>query len=481
MRRFSLGSAADRKVVTLDVRGATLSVVRMKPDGATSRQEQELPSEAAARAAGEKVAQELLGRGYVEHGREKPATAHSSPARPRSEAAAANGAHRAAPPDASGPSGLFDDLELVEPTAPPLARLAPAPSSTGDAPRKPKKKAGKKGKGQKNPDALDRRVLAVFAAVGLAIVGGIGYMAYDLFLKPASIIGVWKGSMVEHEIGRSLTYTAYSLTLDGRRRATMAVDESSLSGTYSVKGSRLLLKFKDEDGDPVDREYRIKLDRATLALIDPDSGKLLVDLVRQFRQPEAESQAKADVAKDLVDEGARKADPEADKALASVEFGAKDGAFKLRHPPGWTAQTGGRPDNTYSYINLEKDPFKILTYADVTGSLVSGSDSANPGDFEEGSEFAPVHKAHEHFAKTGTGELADYQEGKPEVFKDSALGEGRISVFTASSGLFGEKLKGYHVTQLTRDRRVSVLAYGPESDFAKLRPTYLAVCRSLAQ
>jgi hypothetical protein len=289
--------------------------------------------------------------------------------------------------------------------------------------------------------------------------------------------------MVEHEIGQSLTYTAYSLTLDAAKRATMAIDASAMSGTYSVKGNKLLFKFKDEDGHEVDREYRFKLDRATLALIDADSGKLLVDLVRQFRQPDpvGEKKEKAAAAKDLVDVGDRPADPEADKALASVEFGAKDGAFKLRHPPGWTAQTGGRPDNTYSYINLEKDPFKIVVYADVTGSLISGSDSSNPSDFEEGSEFAPVQKAHEHFAKTGTDELGDYQEGKPEVFKDSALGEGRISVFTASAGLFGGKLKGYHVTTLTRNRRVSVLAYGPEEDFAKMRPTYLAVSRSLAQ
>jgi len=477
MRRFSLGEAVDRKVVVVEVKGTTLAVVRMKPDGSSAKQEQTLPSEAAARAAADKVAAELLGRGFVEHGR-----ASAAPVAKARSTAHTSAASKPAAPTAT--PGLFDDLEPVEASAPPLARLAPLPASD-ESPARAKKKPGakkKKKKGPKDPDALDRRVLAAVAAVVLALVGGVGYMAYDLLLKPASILGVWKGSMVEHEIGRSLTHTSYSLTLDEARRATMAVDDSGpLSGTYVVKGDRLLLSLKDEDGEAVDREFRFKVDSATLGLIDPGSGKLLVDLVRQFKQPAAASRSKAESAKDLADVGDLKFDPEADKALASVELGAKDGAFRLRHPAGWAAETGGRPDNTYSHITLTKDPYRIAAYADVTGSLISGSDSADMSSIPEGSEFAPVHKAHEHFAKTGTDDLGDYQEGKPEVFKDSSLGEGRISVFTASAGLFGGKLKGYHATVLVRDRRISVLAYGPDGDFARMRPTYLAVCRSLSQ
>ena len=73
-------------------------------------------------------------------------------------------------------------------------------------------------------------------------------------------------------------------------------------------------------------------------------------------------------------------------------------------------------------------------------------------------------------------------EGKPAVFKGSSIGEGRISVFTASGGgLFGSKLRGYHVTLLTKDRRVSILCHCPEKEFAQFKPTFLAVCRSLAR
>src|SRR5207247_5842040 len=93
----------------------------------------------------------------------------------------------------------------------------------------------------------------------------------------------------------------------------------------------------------------------------------------------------------------------------------------------------------------------------------------------------PVHVAHELYKKTASEEFSDYSESKPIVFKGSSLGEGRISVFTAAGGgLFGSKLRGYHVTLLTKDRRVSILCHCPEKEFAKLTPTFLAVCRSFS-
>ena len=173
-------------------------------------------------------------------------------------------------------------------------------------------------------------------------------------------------------------------------------------------------------------------------------------------------------------------DKAADASLASVAFSPKDGAFKLRYPPGWESDTGSRPDNTYSWATFTKDSSKIQVYADVAGSLMSGSDSAQP--HEEGDESAPVHIAHELYKKTAGEEFTDFLDSKPAVFKGSELGEGRISQFTASGGgLFGSKLRGYHVTLLSRDRRVTILAHCPEKDFPKQKATFLAVCRSFSR
>jgi len=483
MRRFTLGSSVDRKVVVLELAGPVLSVTQVARDGTKKRKEQTLAGESAARAAADKLARELLAHGYVEHAERAAAKAKSSP--PPSPPKTKPAAPPPAAPELESngvPAALFEDLEPVEEAVAPLARLAHPPAdSHGDAPSPKKKKKKKSGKKKaSNPDGLDKRVLAGIGAVILAGIAGIGFIVYDSFLKPPSILGAWGGSMVEHEISRSLTHTSYRLVLDEKKNASMTIgEEDPLTGTYSIKGKRLSLVLKDEDGYQMNREYDFKLGRETLDLIDPEDGKLLVQMIHIRNAPGVVAPGNAADTKNLVDANAGAFDPDAEKALAAVEYSAKDGAFKLRHPPGWTAETGARPDNTYSYVILTKGSSKIQAYADIQGSLMSGSDSA--GEYEEGSEFAPVHKAHELYKRVAAEELSGYAEGRPDVFKGSALGEGRLSVFTASGGLFGGKLKGYHVTLLTRDRRVSILAYGPESEFETLRPTYLAVCRSFGR
>ena len=81
---------------------------------------------------------------------------------------------------------------------------------------------------------------------------------------------------------------------------------------------------------------------------------------------------------------------------------------------------------------------------------------SNQTQHEEGSELAPVHSAHELYARKAAEEYSDYVESKPTLIKIAGLGEGRIASFTASGGLFGSKIQGFRATFLTNDRRVSV-------------------------
>jgi hypothetical protein len=297
-------------------------------------------------------------------------------------------------------------------------------------------------------------------------------------LKPASIVGVWRGSMIEHEISKKLTHTRYDLILDKQKRASLTLQQKyTATGTYSFKGNRLKLSLKNEDGVSDDHDYKVKFDSVTLELIDPDKNELVVELHRSRDEPviggkPAESEAPTDLGE---------ADESADATLASVDFSPKDSAFRLRYPNGWGPETGSRPDNTYSWGKFTKGAATIDVYADIQGSLMSGSDS-NRGPQEEGSELAPVHRAHELYQRTAAEAFNDYKESKPGVFKGAKLGEGRISEFTATGGgLFKSKIRGYHVTLLTNDRRVSILCHCPDKEFAKYKPTFLAVCRSLSR
>ena len=122
---------------------------------------------------------------------------------------------------------MFDDVEAPAGTASPiLQRLSSAPgarSSTDDSQQKKKKKGGKKKKKAQSSEALDKRVLAGVAAVGIAFIGVIAFVVYDAFLKPPTIVGVWRGGLVEHEISRSLTLTEYDLVLDDQKRAALSI------------------------------------------------------------------------------------------------------------------------------------------------------------------------------------------------------------------------------------------------------------------
>lgn len=471
MRRFTQGSGADRKVVVIELDGPRMSVAQIMPDGQTKRSRRELGSEAEARAASDQMAAQIVARGFIEQ-----VDSETKAARRAARIQAANAGAR----PSESPSWL-DDVEPPAAAAPVLARMATAPATATAAEPKPaKKKAGGKKKRKKGQDSdgLDMRVLVGIGAVAVLIVGGLGFFAYDAFLKPATIVGSWSGSMVEHEISKKLTHTRYDLVLDENLQASMTLQQKYTStGTYSVAGDRLKLKLRDEDGEETQSEYKVVLGRVTLDLKDPHTGEMVVQLLRQREQPAIASKPAPSLA---APSGLGEADPAADASLASVDFAAKDSAFRLRYPKGWEHDTGSRPDNSYSWARFTKDSAKIEVYADVQGSLMSGSD-VNRQPQSEGSETAPVHVAHE-LAKRSTAEgFSDYNEGKPAVFKGAKLGEGRIAQFTASGGLFGSRIRGLRVTLLTNDRRVTILCQCPDKEFAGNQPTFLAVCRSLAR
>ena len=238
MRRFTLGSGADRKVVVVELDGSRMTVVQFMTDGDMKRSQTGVGSgeEGGPRAIRWRASSVALG--FVERvargsrpAREevRPAREKVRPARQDSWAGegkagrrggasrrAARG-ERMAPELRKGPSP-FDDIELPEPRCP---HFAAAGGCTGHArreptPKKKKKKAGgkKKRKEANGGDGLDKRVIAGFGAVVALFLFGAAFLAYEAFLKPPTIVGSWSGAMLEHEISKSLTNTHYQLVLD---------------------------------------------------------------------------------------------------------------------------------------------------------------------------------------------------------------------------------------------------------------------------
>jgi hypothetical protein len=288
MRRFTLGSGTDGKIVAIELIGTRMRVVQKMPTTGTKRSEKHFGSEAEARSASDQMARQLISRGYAEEDARRPEPAKTGAATPKP----ATGVR---PNDAAAASHAFDDLEApAARVATVLPRLASAPgakSSAGDVPRKKKNTGGKKKKQKaQSSNALDGRVLAGVGAVGVVLLGIIAFIAYDLFVKPPTIVGVWGGGLLEHVISKSLGTTKYDLILDDKGKAAFAIKRpgepsEKIVGTYVVKGKRLKLEGADEDGDHLDFEYKIALGSVTLELYDLESGKLLVQMLRSKDKP----------------------------------------------------------------------------------------------------------------------------------------------------------------------------------------------------
>src|SRR4051812_14803313 len=160
MRTFTHGSGPARKVVAIEVKGSRMRMLQKGSDGTMKRSEKDLNSETDARAACEKMAHELVSRGFVEQA--ATAGANAKPA-PKPKAVA-----QATPPDDADPYSVFEDEDLAAPADPLLPRLstaAAAPRADGEPRAKDKdkdkdKKKGKKKKKKKagSEDALDKRV-----------------------------------------------------------------------------------------------------------------------------------------------------------------------------------------------------------------------------------------------------------------------------------------------------------------------------------
>jgi predicted DNA-binding WGR domain protein len=471
MRAFVQGEGPDRKYVCIEVLGRTMIVVSGRGNNAPPRrQEKQLSSEREAQAAAEKLSAEMRNRGFVER-----PPGNGNGAKPRGGPAKAKPGPVADVAPLEEPEDNYALVEaLDEPAAPaPILPRGPAPASQekpaaskSKAARKKKKKKRAKEPGEK-PDLL---FIGGISTASLVLVGVLGWFIWSMFFKPVSIVGTWAGSRVDKEPGGPIIYNQYRLALNEQGRARMVLQDSlEMAGTYKVQGDRLKLNFTDEDGDTSATEYKIILSSVTLTLIEPDSGKTVVELIRQREMDKLPGAGKAGPAA-KAPPGAL---PELDANLVTQSFTVKDGAFSCKHPDGWEVESGSRPDNTYSWAKFTKGSATLRINADVTGSLIADIEKSFGGE-GEGDE-SPVASAHEMARRTASEEFDDYKEGAARSITSPGLGDGRIAEFEAGgSGLLSTHYHGYRATLLTQNRRLTILCWCPEKQWDALKPTFFA-------
>ncbi len=161
-----------------------------------------------------------------------------------------------------------------------------------------------------------------------------------------------------------------------------------------------------------------------------------------------------------------------------TSFTSKDGAFSIQYPAGWKQEDGSRPDNTYSWARFTEGPAAVRVIADISGSLMADASRAFGGNDDD--EFPPVLSAHETKARTIAEDFSGFEEGKPILIDTPQMGKAVVCEFEAN-GSMGVRLRGYRVTMLSRDRRITVLTYCPIKQWNRLKPSFEQVFLSLGR
>ena len=168
----------------------------------------------------------------------------------------------------------------------------------------------------------------------------------------------------------------------------------------------------------------------------------------------------------------------APKAFAT--YNSPDGRFSCDYPKGWEAAGGGKADKPISWAKFTAGNAEIRVDADFAGSLFGDMAKASGAAFGADAE-APAAKVHPlgmRHMKEEFGDKYDEREAKP--FQSKGFGEGRKSIFVAPGSL-GGKTYGYRATLLSGDRRLTIIALCPATNWQVLKPAFDKVIASLRQ
>ena len=90
-----------------------------------------------------------------------------------------------------------------------------------------------------------------------------------------------------------------------------------------------------------------------------------------------------------------------------------------------------------------------------------------------------IEDAHDMDKKKGETEFKNYHEDEGRTWT-GPFGEERFSEFTGEKGMIAGDMHGYRATMLTRDKRVTIWCWCPESDWTTLKSVFGDVINSVS-
>lgn len=179
--------------------------------------------------------------------------------------------------------------------------------------------------------------------------------------------------------------------------------------------------------------------------------------------------------------------PELVSAPAAFKrFASTDKTFVCESPVGWDKTTQMEHAVAGGAL-FTKGGARVRIGSDLMGSLMGDIAAAQNTSVSglgamvgvRAQPKPPVEAVHAMGQKRLAADFKNYQEMPAKPF-NSQVGDARFSEFTADGGFLVGKVKGYRVTMLGTERRVTVVCQCPEANWPTLQKSFARIIQSVA-
>jgi hypothetical protein len=161
-------------------------------------------------------------------------------------------------------------------------------------------------------------------------------------------------------------------------------------------------------------------------------------------------------------------------------FAPKELELSAKVPEGWTTSSGGGQAAIPIFARFSSGPVSVEVRESVSGGALGQAAIATQGANPEVPREAPVVGIHVLHKRDFEEIYSKYNETFGRPITTRGYGEGRISDFTASEGLFGTPIKGCRATMMNSIHQFTVTCKCPASQFKDWKPVFEKIVESIS-
>src|SRR5580704_4977145 len=163
-----------------------------------------------------------------------------------------------------------------------------------------------------------------------------------------------------------------------------------------------------------------------------------------------------------------------------VRFAPKEFQLSATVPQDWKQTYAGGQSGIPISARFTSGSISVDVRESIGGGALGQAAIAMHGAAPGVPKEAPVIGIHEYHRARFQEDYKDYNEEFGRPIKTRGYGEGRISDFTASEGLFGFQIKGCRATVMNPIHQFTVTCKCPPGQFKDVRPVFEKIINSLS-